>query len=178
MSDQSPKVNENAIAQQTQEKFEFYLLSLVFTLLALSVQTAKFGDLVVANALELLGWLFLFVSGLAGLSRMEWTPVIRIKGAQKQGFEDSIFKLKELQLQGQTELHVLEGNYKQPIPDRIKNHEDAINVLEPYIKGLEQKHYFKYYLHIYGLALGLLFVMCARAYSPAISVLQSLRLCT
>lgn len=153
------------------------MLSLVFTLLALSVQTAKFGDVIPANALELLGWLFLIVSGFAGLSRMEWVPVIRIKIAQKQSFEDEIFKLKELQLEGQTELLVLEGNYKQPIPERINNRQDAINVLGPYIKGLERKHYIKYYIHIYGFAIGILFVACARAYDPAIAIFQSLGLC-
>lgn len=178
MSDQTPKINENAIAQQTQEKFQFYLLSLVFTLLALSVQTAKFENVIAANALELFGWIFLIVSGFSGLSRMEWEPQIRIKIAQNQSLEDEIFKLKELQLQGQKELLVLEGNYKQPIPERIKNRQDAINLLKPYIKWLERKHYIKYYFHIYGFAIGVILVACARGYSPAISICQSLGGCT
>jgi hypothetical protein len=143
MADQLPKTNENVIAQQTQEKFEFYLLSLVFTLLALSIQTAKFRGSNIADSLELFGWLFLIVSGLTGLSRMEWVPIIRTTLAQQQSFEEEIFKLKELELQGQTELHVLEGNYRQPIPERIDNRRDAIKLLSPYIDGLKRKHYFQ-----------------------------------
>lgn len=166
--------NENAIAQQTQEKFEFYLLSLVFTLLALSIQTAKFGTAIPPDALELSGWLFFIVSGISGLWRMEWTPVIRIKLAQKQSFENDISKLKELQLQGQTELLILENDSKQPIQERIQNYENAINLLSPYITKLERKHFIKYYFHIYGFVLGVLCVASARAYAPALSIYRSL----
>jgi len=177
MSDKSPQTNENAIAQQTQEKFEFYLLSLVFTLLALSVQTAKFEAVITADILELVGWLFLIISGCSGLSRMQWVPVIRTKLAQQQSFEDEIFNLKKLQLEGQTEVLVLKDNYKQPIPERIKNRQDAINLLAPHIKGLERKHYIKYYSHIYGFAIGVLCVACARAYSPVLAIYKSLGPC-
>src|SRR5688572_20620227 len=47
-----------------QEKFEFYLLALIFTILGLAVQTAKFGSHVVADALELCSWAALLISGL------------------------------------------------------------------------------------------------------------------
>jgi hypothetical protein len=174
MTDQKSTQSENAIAQQTQEKFEFYLLSLVFTLLALSIQTAKFGTAITADALELAGWLSFIVSGIAGLWRMEWVPLIRIKLAQQQGFEGEIIKMKELQLQGQTELIVLENNSRQPISERIQNREDAINLLSPYISKLERKHYIKYYFHVYGLVLGILSVASARAYAPALSIYHSL----
>jgi len=174
MADQKSAQSENAIAQQTQEKFEFYVLSLVFTLLALSIQTAKFGTAIAADALELSGWLFFIVSGIAGLWRMEWVPVIRIKLAQKQGFEDENLKLKELQLQGQTELLVLENNSRQPISERIQNRENAINLLSPYITKLERKHFIKYYFHIYGFVLGILCVASARAYAPALSIYRSM----
>ena len=174
MTDQKSAQSENAIAQQTQEKFEFYLLSLVFTLLALSIQTAKFGTVITADALELAGWLSFIVSGIAGLWRMEWVPVIRIKLAQQQGFEGEISKMKELQLQGQTELIVLENNSRQPISERIQNRENAIKLLSPYIAKLERKHYIKYYFHVYGLALGILCVASARAYAPALSIYHSL----
>ena len=174
MTAQKPVNSENAIAQQTQEKFEFYLLSLVFTLLALSIQTAKFEGVAVADLLELAGWVFFIVSGISGLSRMEWVPIIRIKLAQKHGFEDEIFKLKELQLQGLTELVVLESNSKQPIFERIDNRKNTIDLLNPYISKLERKHYIKYYFHIYGFVLGVLCVTLARAYTPALFIYSSL----
>ncbi len=173
MADQKSAQSENAIAQQTQEKFEFYLLSLAFTLLALSIQTANFGTAITANALELAGWLSFIVSGIAGLWRMEWVPVIRIKLAQKQDFEDEIFKLKGIQMQGQTEVHVLKDNTRQPIPERIQNRENAVSLLTPYIAELERQHYIKYYFHVYGLVIGILCVASARAYAPALSIYRA-----
>ena len=67
---------DREIAQKTQEKFEFYVISLVFTLLALSIQTSKFGSSNIADASELSGWVSLLVSGLAGLWRMQFVPIV------------------------------------------------------------------------------------------------------
>jgi hypothetical protein len=174
MTDQKPANSENAIAQQTQEKFQFYLLSLVFTLLALSIQTAKFEGVIVADILELTGWVFFIVSGIFGLSRMEWVSLIRIKIAQKHSFEEEIFELKRIQLQGQTELLVLENNSNQAISDRIENRKNAIDLLNPYISKLERKHYIKGDFHNYCFVLGVLCVIVARAYTPALSIYYSL----
>jgi len=102
------RTSERAVAQQQQEKFEFYLLSLVFTLLALSVQSAKFGSSTLVDTLELSGWVSLLISGIAGLWHMESSPIIRVKMAQKQEFEEYISQMKELQLKGQTKITLLE----------------------------------------------------------------------
>lgn len=171
MSDKSAHSSERAIAQQTQEKFEFYLLSLVFTLLALSIQTAKFGTSIPSDTLELAGWICFITSGLAGLSRIEWTSVIRERMATQKEFEDESFRLKELQLKGQTHLHVLETGEKQPIPERIKNRESAVSILALHIKKLERRSYIKYDLHKYGFFFGILSVVGARAYEPASKIL-------
>jgi hypothetical protein len=52
MSEQSGKSDVD-YARQLQEKFELYLLGLIFTLLALAIQTAKFGVSDWADAFEL-----------------------------------------------------------------------------------------------------------------------------
>ena len=62
------------ISIQTQQKFEFYLLALVFTVLALSIQTAKLSSCF-QGLIEILAWVSFLISGLAGLSRMEWIAV-------------------------------------------------------------------------------------------------------
>jgi hypothetical protein len=174
MTDQKQVNSDNVIAQQTQEKFEFYLLSLVFTLLALSIQTAKFEMTVPANLLELAGWIFFIISGISGLSRMQWNPIIRITLAQRSGYEEEIYKLKELQLKGETEIFVLEDNAKQPLSVRIEHRDNAIKILTPYIAKLDLKDSIKYNLHVYCFVLGILSVICARAYTPALSIYYSL----
>lgn len=57
--------DNDEIGQRIQEKFRFYVLGLTFTILALAIQTAKFGISAVADGLELFGWVVLFVSGVA-----------------------------------------------------------------------------------------------------------------
>lgn len=172
MATSSSTSSERRVAQQTQEKFEFYLLSLVFTLLALSIQTAKFGASVPSDALELSGWFFFVISGLAGLSRIEWTSIIRIQMARRSEFEAEVFKLKELQLQGQTELFVLETGGQQSISSRIANRESAVRTLEPHIEQLEKRSFLKYFFHKYGFVLGVLCVAASRAYEPFVAMLR------
>ena len=63
---------EHAIS--IKDKFHFYFLALVFTILGLSIQTSKF----ISNTqaiIEICAWVSLLCSGLAGLSRMEWLPL-------------------------------------------------------------------------------------------------------
>ena len=62
-------------AVNTKDKFQFYFLALVFTILGLSIQTSTFSSRI-QSMIEIGGWLFLFASGVAGLSRMEWLPVL------------------------------------------------------------------------------------------------------
>ena len=174
MSDDSPKSVERAIAQQTQEKFRLYLLSLVFTLLALSVQTAKFGTSNFADGCEIVGWLSLLLSGFAGLSHLEWTPNVRVKLATRSDLQEEIYKLKTLLLQGQRELHVLDSDSRQAIPDRIQNRENAVTILDPHIASLERWSDVKYDLHKYGFALGITLVALSRAFEPSVVVLRAL----
>jgi len=56
------------------EKIEFYFLGLTFTLLALAVQTFKPSTSLTADVVETGGWLLLLISGLVGVSKIEWIP--------------------------------------------------------------------------------------------------------
>ena len=158
--------SEREIAQLSQEKFEFYLVGLVFTLLALSIQTAKFGQSNLFDFFELSGWLSLAVSGLSGLSRLEYIPVIRDKIATKDAFEKRLAELRQLELKGVEELFVLETHSNQTINDRLSQYEKGVAVLDPVIIKLEKHGYVKYQIHRYTFVAGVVLLIIARAYIP------------
>lgn len=87
-----------AKAMDIQEKFELYLVSLTFTVLALSVQTASFGINPVGDAFELLGWVLMLISGITGLLRLELVPVVlryyAAKEQQKDVDEEDLAKVE------------------------------------------------------------------------------------
>ena len=62
------------VGQRLQEKFEFYLVALTFTLLGLAAQTAEFGNFIGADLTELAAWGAMLLSGLKGLDRLERMP--------------------------------------------------------------------------------------------------------
>lgn len=169
--------SEHGIAQKTQEKFEFYIISLVFTLLALSIQTAKFGSSVTADIFELSGWVALLISGISGLWRMEFIPVQRIKMAQRDDLEKKVYELKELQLKGVKEAYVLQTDSSQLLTERIKNYQDGIEALDPLIKKLDQHNMVKYYTHRYSLVIGVLLLVVARGFVPAQDVIARIFAC-
>ena len=164
---------EFEIAQKQQEKFEFYLVSLVFTLLVLSIQTSKFGNSGVADTFELLGWVLLFVSGVSGLWRLEFLPLERVKGAQKEGYENKVIEMEGLIQNGVQELHVIEHNAPQAVADRRNEFQSAVDVLGPIISKLEKSNLRKYTVHRYSFVIGLGALVISRAYIPVSNLLLS-----
>ena len=79
-------------AQEYAQKFDFYLVALVFTLTGLSVQTAKFDGGVYGVAFELLGWIALLLSGVLGLKRLSAFSIIYQLLHRREIHESSISK--------------------------------------------------------------------------------------
>ncbi len=74
------------IALDFQEKFELYFVSLTFTLLALVIQSADSSSGISAGIAEIIGWIFLLISGLVQLYRLQLVPVaLRYEAATKGG---------------------------------------------------------------------------------------------
>jgi hypothetical protein len=154
------------VAIRIQEKFEFYFLSLTFIILGLAIQTSKSGVHAISDGLELLGWISLFVSGMAGLSRMRWAPFLyKVKDAiiMRERVRDDA---KRRELNGQT--RAIRGEEKISIGDFIADVSQGVREVEDQLSKLETKNNLKYSLHVYGFTLGLLFLMGSRGYEPAV----------
>ena len=175
MTTESPTSQERSIAQQGQEKFEFYLLSLVFTLLALAVQTAVFGAGYLKNAIELTGWIAFTISGVIGLYRLQWIPVARNVMADLRFLESEIFELQKLQLSGESELLIVGTNQRQQIEERIGHRQSGVDEIKPKLESLERKIRVCYVIHTWAFVFGLAFIIAARALDPIRAIVAHIR---
>ena len=66
-----PETEEVKYARDLEAKLRFYMVALIFTILAASIQTATFGRSYVEDTLELAGWLALAIAGFSGLSLLD-----------------------------------------------------------------------------------------------------------
>lgn len=71
-----------------QEKFEFYFVSLTFTLLALAIQSVDGSQNKLLAIIEVCGWVVLLASGLVQLYRLQMVATaLRYEAAEKQNFQ-------------------------------------------------------------------------------------------
>ncbi|WP_144898059.1 hypothetical protein [Luteimonas cucumeris] len=116
-------------AERLQSQFRYYFVALVFTLLAASIQTAKFDSSSVRTISELAGWALFAVSGFVALSYLEWEPLIREQLAHRDSFSQQVDEAKAAKLRGVSEIHVLSSGGMQSLDDRISNLEDSVRKL-------------------------------------------------
>jgi hypothetical protein len=171
MADQLTESNA-AISRRLQERFETYFIGLIFTVLALSIQTGAFGAAPAADALELLAWLLLLISGLAGLSRAEWLPVLYTGAAERD---------KRLSIAAQIQEH---GN-PVIIDETTGNRESAAAYLaavhhaakgiESGLQPLERRQQAKYRVMKWCFVAGVVALIAARAFVPAAGLIARFR---
>ena len=95
-----------ADSNETQLRFEFYVVALIFTLLAVAVNTADFDDPGIPDMIELVAWLLLLAAGLFLLSRLEWFPQLIGITNVKSSFNERHFDLSGVKLKGGSNIHV------------------------------------------------------------------------
>jgi hypothetical protein len=165
---------ERQVAQKTQEQFQFYLLALAFTILAASIQTAKFGASIWADGLELSGWIALILSGLSGLLHIESSSVQRFILAEQVKYEDEVAKLRELQLQGKEKVFVMQTQSTQSISQQIENRIESHKVVSKLFEDMDRSGATKYQVHRRCFVLGLLLVAGARAHPGVCNLWRAL----
>lgn len=161
------------VAIELRSKFEFYLLGLTFTILGLSIQTAKFGNSNVADFFELLGWLGLLVSGIVGLLRGEWIPVAHSIQAQLSARKQEIHTLIEAgEAGGEVPLTFIDGAREVTLTGQ-----QAIDKLDGLVRELERQRFAaekkiitRYGWMKYSFLAGIVALVVARSYPHVISV--------
>ncbi len=159
-----PDTTNLDVSIRVQEKFEFYFLSLTFVILGLSIQTSTFGASVVSDGLELLAWISFFISGLCGLSRMQWVPSLYKVKDEIITRERYHAEAKRRESVGET--YVIQEGKEKPIEDFISDVSKGVTDVEEQLSGLETKNNLKYKIHAYGFSLGLFLLIGARGYDP------------
>jgi hypothetical protein len=147
------------IAIQTQQKFEFYFLALVFTVLGLSIQTSVFSSKL-QSIIEILAWGVFLISGLAGLSRMEWIPV-SYKSHSDLTYEKSFVKEAKGGRSVVDESGRLQSN--DEIKEWIQHAERRIKERTEKMDNIETWSKIKYFLHKWMFVAGLVLLVVSRA---------------
>jgi hypothetical protein len=145
----------------TQQKFEFYLLALVFTVLALSIQTAKQFSCI-QSIIEILSWVSFLISGLAGLSRMEWIPVSYM-------YYSNLTKGKSFASEAKSGRNVLHESGRimtdKEVADLVKEVDDRIEDRKNILKKIESRIEIKYTIHKWLFVIGLVLLIISRSIS-------------
>lgn len=149
------------VAVETRTKLEFYFLALVFTVLGLSIQTGHLGKANGQYLFEISAWVSLLISGLAGLSRMEWIPIVYFQTSRKQEEEEIVKTLQGAQgpllVQGSGRMLSLDERTRAE-ENLAKNVELRKQKMSKIEKGCE----IKYLIHKWFFVLGLFLLICSR----------------
>jgi len=159
--------DEYKVAHETQEKFQFYALALIFTLLAAAIQSASLQRSKLEIVFELLGWVGLLVAGVSGLWKVEWAAPIRIQMQRREELQKRTDELKQLQLQGTEQVFVHETGQMQHINDRIRSYLETIRTIDGQCAKLEKADAVKYSVAKYAFVFGLLALMASRSVAAA-----------
>lgn len=157
-------------SRELQEKFELYLLALIFTILGLAIQTAKFGTYRAADVSEILGWVSLTVSGVCGLWRMEWIPVALKTGAQLQGLRKERQELAEHADRGIQQVQIDDQPEPADVHELITTRDGIIQKGQSRLDDIEKAIRVKYAIHKWTFVLGLVLLIVARSWLPVVGL--------
>ncbi|HVS27400.1 MAG TPA: hypothetical protein VHE58_08925 [Burkholderiales bacterium] len=162
------------VAQQTQLKHQFYVLTLCFTVLALAVETADFDGPLAADAIELAGWLCLLISGLIGLFRFELVPKLyQLFDAQIHLKQDKS-QLQKANFLEDGEIFSIQDNKNVPISELVTRVEGNLTRVNEAISERSNKITAQYLLHRWLFVTGVVALVTSRGYKPAASILEAL----
>jgi len=152
------------------EQFGFYITALTFTILGLATQTAKFGIYNYIDIIELSAWLFLFVSGLIGLSRLELLPVAYESRFHAQGLNNELQNFQDHKANGETS--VTDGEVTVPIEEVIENRRVLQAKAQKLMESIEKSTPIKYRIQKWSFVIGITLMLASRSATPINSLIN------
>lgn len=153
------------VAQKYIERFEFYFVGLIFTILGLSIQTAKFFQTIIPDGFELLAWMSLLVSGFMGLIRIEWTPIAHQYISKKKGLSKEIDEITMHKGGGTEKLPGVDGEIDT---DELRENKTwALEKVGSNLKDVEKKLSYSYEIRKWLFLAGIILLVLARGIIPA-----------
>ena len=159
-----------AHAKKLEAQFQFYVISLIFTLLAASVQTADLGQSKFQDATEILAWLCLLSSGLLALSYAEWSPVLHRHIGTKREFSTNLREAIALRNNTATSALITRTHANTMSDEAILKDGDFVKKLEEKIGTLGPKGQVKYNAAKYLFTAGLILLIASRSAAAVASL--------
>ncbi len=148
------------------EKYEFYFIGLTFTLLGASIQTADFADYSNVNSLiELMGWLALGLSGVVGLSKIEYLPSLITIRNEKELNKGYVSELQRARALGTQSVRVAQTGEALEIDQVISTVEGNVSTWNNRLEQFGKWHEIKHIVQKYAFLSALFLVACSRAYT-------------
>ncbi len=150
------------MAIQAQQKFDFYFIALVFTILGLTVQTSSITGKCQCF-FEIVSWILLLVSGLVGLSRLAWRPVFYMQAGFIQRKEDDIGALDESRISGKIVIKP-SGEYwaQEELSEEQAKLEQSISAVKGAKNKIEKRLKWKYSIHKWCFVIGICLLLVSR----------------
>ena len=159
-------------ARSLRSKFDYYLVALNFTVLALAVQSANLTTSKVETSFELFGWALLLVAGIFGIYRLEKQPGAYENIAKISAVEKELSELRERRDHGTSEvIYPDQDSTPKSIESEIAIKSAWLEKNKPCIKleDLRQKRGYKNHRNFF--IFGLISLIVSRSYVPLISLI-------
>lgn len=172
MSTQDNQQSDLETAQRVQERVQFYFVTLTFTLLALSVETAKFNGSNISSSSELFAWLFLLLSGITGLSRLNSIPGNFKISIYQRSIQSNIDSAVQLLKDGNQTILLQKSAEAVDVKEYLEQQLQTKASFETQEKALYKKQWFFMRIHLSSLMLGLVLLIIARGIDYAYALVS------
>lgn len=164
--------DENKISKdKLLERFEFFFIGLIFTVLGASIQTADFSNASnVAIITELISWTCFLVSGLFGLNKLEWLPSmvwVRDKVSNRKKIKNQL----NIMSRQSSNVFIPETNEYESIEKLIEANATTIEKYDETLEDLAKKHKMKNSIQRWSFYIAFVLIAFSRAYDHVQNIL-------